>query len=109
MPTLRYVVLRHEGFGESHFDLMFETSEQSKLSTWRSMDWPITPSTRLIYLSEHRRTYLDYEGPVSDNRGHVKRVDQGHHTIQQNGSRALVTQLEDGSILSLAKLNQIGA
>ncbi len=28
-------------------------------------------------LVDHRRAYLDYEGPVSNDRGHVTRIEQG--------------------------------
>ncbi len=29
-------------------------------------------------LDDHRAAYLDYEGPVSNGRGHVRRLEQGH-------------------------------
>src|SRR5437868_9196772 len=103
MPPLRYVVLRHEGFGEVHFDLMLETYDGSQLSTWRSADWPPTPASPTTYLAAHRREYLEYEGPITGGRGNVTRVHQGHHTIQQNDALAFVTRLEDGSILRLNK------
>src|SRR5689334_9325701 len=74
--ALRYVILRHEGVPEPHFDLMFETSEGSALATWRSRAWP--PGTEAVErLPDHRREYLTYEGPVSDGRGHVKRIQVG--------------------------------
>src|SRR5690348_14642129 len=75
--SLRYVVLRHEGIGDPHFDLMFETSPGSALLTWRSPEWPPRPGLMLTKLGDHRRAYLDYEGPVSNNRGHVRRVAAG--------------------------------
>src|SRR5215212_5227917 len=74
--VLRYVILRHEGVPEPHFDLMFETSPGSALSTWRSRAWP--PGTEPVEsLPDHRSEYLAYEGPVSNGRGHVKRVQVG--------------------------------
>jgi hypothetical protein len=44
------------------------------LITWRCTDWPIVAGDELIQLAEHRRAYLNYQGPISDNRGHVRRV-----------------------------------
>jgi hypothetical protein len=76
MP-LRYVVLRHEGFGEPHFDLMIEDVRGGQLLTWRSPAWPPVDGTKLTPLAAHRRAYLDYEGPLSGGRGSVRRVDQG--------------------------------
>ena len=49
-PALRYVVLRHEGIDEPHFDVMFETTSGSKLVTWRSPRWPIESETKLTKL-----------------------------------------------------------
>jgi hypothetical protein len=82
MP-LRYVVLRHDGIDQPHFDLMFETFEGSALATWRSDEWPITSTTRTERIGDHRRDYLDYEGPLSGNRGFVRRVDAGTHVLRQ--------------------------
>jgi hypothetical protein len=70
----RYVVLHHTGFGEPHFDLMLESSSGSLLMTWRAIDWPLAAGDELLRIGDHRREYLDYEGPVSNNRGEVKRV-----------------------------------
>jgi hypothetical protein len=82
-PTLRYVVLRHEGVEEPHYDLMFETSPGSALVTWRSPRWPIEVDTPLVRLKEHRREYLDYEGPVSGGRGEVRRIVGGYYRIER--------------------------
>lgn len=81
--SLRFVVLYHTGFGEPHFDLMFETESGSTLTTWRSVAWPIDRPTRLIRLGAHRRDYLAYEGDVSGGRGQVRRVAQGACSIQR--------------------------
>jgi hypothetical protein len=87
-PALRYVVLRHEGVDDPHFDLMFETSSGSALATWRSPRWPIESDTSLTKLADHRRAYLDYEGPVSDNRGHVRRITSGFYRLERASSGA---------------------
>jgi hypothetical protein len=76
-PQLRYVVLRHDGVPVPHFDLMVETSSGSELATWQSSHWPIETDTPLTRLPDHRRMYLDYEGPVSGDRGEVHRVASG--------------------------------
>src|SRR5205823_5049868 len=109
MRPLQYVILRHEGFDEPHFDLMFETSDESPLATWRSPQWPLQETSSTTYLADHRREYLEYEGPISGGRGNVRRIHQGHHIIQQNDPLVLVTQLEDGSVLRLKKSHQTGA
>ena len=74
MSSNRYVILRHEGIADPHFDLMFEISPGSLLATWRSAAWPIREPTSVTRLPDHRRIYLDYEGPLSHDRGHVRRL-----------------------------------
>ncbi len=78
MPVqLQYVILRHEGIDSPHFDLMFETTAGGLLATWRSDAWPIEQPTPLLRLGDHRRDYLTYEGPLTGNRGSVRRVEAG--------------------------------
>jgi hypothetical protein len=48
------------------------------LLTWAVGQLPEMGNTIVAErLPDHRSFYLDYEGPVSDNRGTVKRVDRG--------------------------------
>ena len=73
----RFVVLEHD-HPDVHWDLMLESEET--LATWSlpPMALPIgefqCPAKRL---PDHRKRYLDYEGPVSDGRGTVRRIDAG--------------------------------
>ncbi len=76
---LRYVVLHHTGWIEDHFDLMLERDCTGLLQTWRLEDFPIPK--QITRLADHRREYLDYEGPVSNKRGHVKRVAAGMYEL----------------------------
>jgi len=92
---LRYVVLRHEGHGEPHFDLMFETETGSKLRTWQASNWPLRRRDKLVALGAHRRDYLDYEGPVSRDRGFVKRVDSGTFVPLENNEETFMFRLND--------------
>ncbi|WP_164103554.1 DNA polymerase ligase N-terminal domain-containing protein [Candidatus Laterigemmans baculatus] len=77
----RFVFLRHEvpaSYGRrSHFDLMFEVEGQ--LRTWAVDQLPTLggPAVVATPLPPHRIAYLDYEGPVSENRGSVRRVARG--------------------------------
>src|SRR5690349_5905350 len=75
---LRFVVLHHTGIESPHFDLLFELEAgDAKLTSLRCPRWPIKTGDRLEESGEHRRDYLSYEGPVSQNRGSVVRVDEG--------------------------------
>jgi len=102
-PQLKYVVLRHEGVDEPHFDLMFEIAPGSDLATWRANEWPITDSTEFTPLRPHRRVYLQYEGAISGDRGTVHRVYMGDHVVEENRQQSLIVRLESGQRLVLPK------
>ncbi|MCH2134284.1 MAG: hypothetical protein MK116_11085 [Phycisphaerales bacterium] len=82
MADTSTVQLRHElPDGSWHIDWMLARDETSKLVTLRlpgRLDRLETGSTvEGDFLDHHRRRYLQYEGPLSDNRGHVQRVAAG--------------------------------
>lgn len=84
-PHPRYAVLHHETDAAPrgpHFDLLLEDRDGATVPAGMliaySIDlWPPTAGTIAIQLPAHRAIYLDYEGPVSRNRGSVRRVDAG--------------------------------
>ena len=98
---LRYVVLRHEGVAEPHYDLMFETAPGSALATWRSAEWPLRLGTPLTHLKDHRPSYLKYEGELSNGRGSVRRVASGFHVVMDDHPVLLQVRVEDGTQLTL--------
>lgn len=71
----QFVLLEHSWRGVHH-DLMLETPHG--LATW-AIDDPLVPGAiwRARRLADHRLAYLDYEGPVSRDRGSVRRIDKG--------------------------------
>lgn len=81
-PPLRFVVLHHTGVAEPHYDVMVETSPGLLLSTWRAPNWPPRDGDVWTRLEDHRRAYLDYEGPISGGRGEVRRVAAGERWIE---------------------------
>lgn len=77
----RAVLLLHRlPDGSEHFDWMIEPPGEARgalgLVTFRVDKWGGSRFTA-ERLSDHRREYLDYEGPVSGNRGEVRRVARG--------------------------------
>ena len=82
-PLLEFVILHHEGIENPHFDLMFETYPGSTLTTWRADAWPFDHTANLTRLDDHRREYLDYEGPIrAGGRGWVRRLMRGRCSIE---------------------------
>lgn len=96
----RFVILHHSGFGREHWDLMLE--HQGVLVTWKLLKEPRAKADLPIEadrIGDHRLSYLDYEGPVSGNRGMVARVDSGAVKIEQLTTATCVFQAQ-GRLLS---------
>ncbi len=77
----RFVVLEHDRDGV-HWDFMLEAG--NSLKTWAVVG-PIVPGVVLVAraLPDHRPVYLTYEGPISGDRGSVRRVAEGaYQTIE---------------------------
>jgi len=72
----RFVILEHD-HPSLHWDLMLEAG--GVLQTWRLANSPEMGSSPIeaMALGDHRIGYLEYEGPVSGNRGTVRRWDAG--------------------------------
>ena len=97
----RFVLLLHECPNDrprpTHCDLMLESGEslqtwslQQLPRDWQALasvaDFPVDVSSNNVEaerLADHRLTYLDYEGPVSGNRGSVRRLDAGTFVRRQ--------------------------
>jgi hypothetical protein len=73
----RFVILEHRWDG-IHWDFMVETAPGGPLRTWAVGAKP-TPGRDIPAraLAGHRRAYLTYEGPLSGDRGTVRRWDEG--------------------------------
>lgn len=71
----RFVILTHD-WPFLHWDLMLEVDDS--LLTWRVLSEPqIGVELRIEPSPNHRKAYLDYEGPVSGERGCVSQWDFG--------------------------------
>lgn len=91
----QYVILEHN-HPTLHWDFMLEAGKV--LRTWRLSACPqLGREVAAEPAADHRPLYLDYEGPVSGDRGTVKRWDwgsfvwrsdePGNVTVNLNGQR----------------------
>lgn len=103
---LRYAVLHHTDVAVPHFDLLFEAFSGSPLMTWRSASWPIISPTIVERIADHRREYLEYEGPVSNERGQVRRVAGGTFCFEVISENLLRIRFDGGDCLSLRREEQ---
>jgi DNA polymerase Ligase (LigD) len=98
----RFVVLTHD-HPFLHWDLMLE--QGNVLRTWRlktspDRKWPIVAET----LPDHRIAYLDYEGPISADRGTVQRWDVGTYEILEQARDRIVLQLAGKKLIGIAPI-----
>lgn len=83
-PSAFVILLHVLPDGSRHWDLCLDQGQT--LATWQLLDDPsglasggkTLPARRI---ADHRPMYLEYEGPVSGNRGHVTRIDQGSYLL----------------------------
>jgi hypothetical protein len=100
----RFVVLKHD-HPTLHWDLMLEHG--ALLRTWRLAAVPADGlSIVATALGDHRLAYLDYEGPVSGNRGQVTRWDRGEYEASDWQDDKIVVRLAGARLTGNATLRQ---
>jgi hypothetical protein len=104
---LRFVLLEHD-HPELHWDFMLERGDV--LLTWR-LDRIPTEACEIAATSlpDHRVAYLDYEGPVSGNRGSVQRVDRGGFEWLASKDDVVSVCLNGSRLQGTARLRKVSA
>ncbi len=90
MTDLPTVVLHHQLADAGHYDWLLgdpaDPDQTGPLVTFRCaeppMHWPADAESNLTALPSHRRRYLQYQGPLSRQRGSVRRVAEGKATAE---------------------------
>ena len=107
-PNQPFVLLHHRISDKEHWDLCLDLGEA--LATWRIPRDPRTTPDKTTHrcpaqrIADHRRAYLDYEGPVSNHRGEVRRVDQGTWTPIELGPTTWVVRLDGVALKGVYRL-----
>jgi hypothetical protein len=100
----RFVILEHD-HPTLHWDLMLEVGE--RLRTWRLATAP--DSAKVIpaeAIGDHRLLYLEYEGPVSGNRGRVRRWEAGNYITEEESADRLTVTLAGDRVRGKAVLRK---
>jgi DNA polymerase Ligase (LigD) len=103
----RFVLLEHNWNGV-HWDFMLEVGEV--LRTW-AIDAPIVSGRDLPAraLGDHRKIYLDYEGQIAGDRGHVRRVDAGSFRVQVWLREHVRVEVSGSQLVGEVDLRRVGA
>ncbi|NLX99051.1 MAG: hypothetical protein GXY83_23160 [Rhodopirellula sp.] len=101
----RFVVLEHDSSRGLHWDFMLEIG--NTLATWSLPQPPDAGGDlRAESLPDHRPLYLDYEGPVSKNRGTVTRWDRGTYEVMRRTRSEWIVLLAGTRLFGTATLGQ---
>jgi hypothetical protein len=105
----RFAILRHETPPGSprplHWDFLLE--DAGTLLTWALAESPTAGHPIAAdALANHRTAYLDYEGPVSGNRGAVTRWDAGTFQWRHRSDREIAVLLKGGVLKGEAILTR---
>lgn len=101
----RFAVLQHDSPRGLHWDFLLE--HEGALLTWALPQPPdVADTLPADKLPDHRLDYLDYEGPVSGNRGAVVRWDQGTCRFERRTDDAIVVALDGERLIGRATLQR---
>ena len=104
----RFVVLKHTAPRGTHWDFMLETQEA--LTTWALAQPPdAAPQVAAEALPDHRKAYLDYEGPISDQRGSVTRWDRGTFQLRRSDLDEITLVLSGETLIGEVTLRRSAA
>lgn len=106
-----FVILRHtlpaHADRPSHWDLMLATDESGPLWTWELLEEPVMGQSQWARrLPDHRREYLFYEGPVSNDRGAVQRWEQGELVWCQRSDMSMAAELHGVVLVARVHLSR---
>ncbi|HUU85047.1 MAG TPA: DNA polymerase ligase N-terminal domain-containing protein [Phycisphaerae bacterium] len=94
MAVRRYAILHHKLPGGEHWDLLLE--QDDTLASWQLSAEPHGPDAlplAAVRIFDHRKRYLDYEGPISGERGSVTQFDGGELRLLETGGQRWLFEL----------------
>ncbi len=101
----RFALLVHDSPRGLHYDFFLEDGDL--LRTWAL---PRLPELGLDItcdaLADHRPMYLDYEGPISGDRGTVARWDQGTYAVELWTDEGIIVELTGSKIIGRIELQR---
>ncbi|MFZ5828903.1 MAG: DNA polymerase ligase N-terminal domain-containing protein [Planctomycetota bacterium] len=102
----QFAILRHDSPRGVHWDFFLEVGDA--LRTWSLPSPPAVGESMICEsLGEHRLEYLDYQGPISGDRGHVIRWDRGSYQWLRDVADDVQVRLEGDWLRGKATLTRL--
>lgn len=106
LESLRFVFLEHD-YPTLHWDILLQ--QGNRLLGWRGDNHGhFLNGGHVVQTSDHRLIYLDYEGPLTGQRGKVQRVDGGRLIWRHCGEDEFIAEVQGErwhGVLELKKLD----
>jgi len=115
MLALPTVLLQHHTLTGSHYDWLIGDPGDPAGRLWTARlavpptHWPALRTWPLTPIGAHRRCYLTYQGPLSADRGRVRRIDAGQVVPHLWTPRRIVLQVTLRRFRGRIELRQISA
>jgi hypothetical protein len=101
----RFAILQHDSPSGAHWDFLLEMD--GSLKTWALSSMPeVNTEIACRPLPDHRMVYLEYEGPISGDRGSVTRWDAGTFVIERESDTEIVVVLQGAKLCGQAAIHQ---
>ena len=101
----RFVILEHADSSGLHWDFMLEVG--AVLKTWALAQPPGSVRTvAAAALPDHRPAYLEYQGPISGDRGSVTRWDHGTYRLEEESEGEFKLALAGEKLIGRATISQ---
>jgi hypothetical protein len=102
----RFTILRHDSPKGLHWDLLLESG--AVLRAW-ALPRPPQPGMEMTAeaLPDHRLLYLEYEGPISGDRGTVAAWDRGEYCRQRECDIELAIEFRGEKLTGRATLRPV--
>ncbi|MGO9115919.1 MAG: DNA polymerase ligase N-terminal domain-containing protein [Thermoguttaceae bacterium] len=102
---LRFALLIHDSPRGLHYDFFLE--EGDVLKTWALPQLPEAGfEIPCEALANHRPVYLDYEGPISGDRGMVTRWDRGTYSVELWTDDEIIVEIAGAKLAGRVELRR---
>ena len=91
-----FALLEHTTRDGIHWDFIVEVPGRETLPTWRLLQNPLVHQDVIeaVSIAAHDRRFLDYEGPLREGGGRVRRLDRGDAEVEQFDEQRVVARLD---------------
>jgi hypothetical protein len=102
-----FVLLEHTTRDGVHWDFIIEVSGRALLPTWRLPQNPLETSGNIPaeLIADHPAHFLEYEGPLREGRGSVRRLDRGAATVLRLDARRLKAEVSGDRLCGIIEVS----